>query len=538
MRCIACPPRHATYDFPFGDLENGTSTDGICERCPNGKLPNTDQSVCLDCPAGLYDNQVTDRCNECPEGQFSEPGASSATGTSEGACKCSPGFFTSTSVRIRCYLNDNAVAAEISTAQEQCDACGGLGCVSSCEGDIVTVAEGWSIHKQRARTDSLVVIAIFACKYSDACPGGPINVSSSSFEKPCSTGFTGISCDTGLEDEAGINSTGGAACNVGYGGTVCGVCAVDYKQNSDGSCTSCGESSWGLMIALGAVTIAVIFWKAKALLPFLDMFQIVADIAMITNLKQIGKIVTVVLQIIGNLGMVLNITFPVIFDGVLTSFVNFFRFDLSVAFNVGCISSSGYFSGLASSVIMVLTVVAIVFALFRYEIWSIKNHVLREDELEEQKVMLEEIYDDFDKDNKGLTKEELLACVEKLGVEATAADVGKLFEEADTDGSGVLTFNQFHEAATHTQADGSSTHPGVDLASIVEAERIVDARSAAMGRCFLLVFLRKCPASFRLCMSLHFYRLEFPNMTTFAHSLPVSDQQDLRGLHLQSARAR
>ena len=58
---------------------------------------------------------------------------------------------------------------------------------------------------------------------------------------------------------------------------------------------------------------------------------------------------------------------------------------------MGCISKSGYFSGLASSVIMILTVVLLVFLLFQYDAWSIKNHVLKEDEQEEQRAMIREI---------------------------------------------------------------------------------------------------------------------------------------------------
>ena len=96
--------------------------------------------------------------------------------------------------------------------------------------------------------------------------------------------------------------------------------------------------------------------------------------------------------------------------------------------------------------------------------------------------------DDFDKDNKGLNEEELLACVEKLGVDATASDIGILFRGADTDNSGVLTFDQFYDAV-QSQDDGSAPTHGVDLAFIVQAERIVEARSTAMGRCFLIVFL-------------------------------------------------
>jgi hypothetical protein len=430
---------------------------GIVFVCPVGKIRAEGELSCRKCTSPTVADADGVSCNDCPKNQ----------GPTERGdeCTCLNGYYDTTGGAFTCLAGAYA-PTDMPEDGIVCQSCAELSiCVSECRTGEVSLRLGWTKMVYQGGES-----AILKCK-------------------------TAMSC-TGLEDQAAsANSTGGGACNAGYGGAVCGVCAADYKQNSDDSCTSCGESSWGLLIALGAVTIAVVFWKAKALLPFLDIFQNMAELMAALQVKQIVKIVTVVLQIIGNIGFVLNITFPLIFNNFLTSFVNFFRFDLGVVFNVGCISRSGYFSGLASNVIMVLAVVLIVFALFRFDVWSIKTHVLREDELEDQKTMLEEVYGDFDKDNNGLSQDELLKCVVKIGVDATADDIGALFRAADTDGSGVLTFAEFYVAATHTQDDGSATH-GVDLADIVEAERIVEARSSAMGRCFLLVFLRKWHASF------------------------------------------
>ena len=446
---------------------------GIVFVCPVGKVRPDGELSCRKCASPMVADADGVSCNDCPKNQGP---------TERGdACTCLDGYYDTTAGAFTC-LDAEYSPTDMPNDGIVCQSCAELDCVSACHAGELSLRPGWTKLTYQSGES-----AILQCKATVAC--------------------------TGLAVETGANDTGGA-CNVGYGGTICGVCENDYTMNSDGSCTSCGETSWGLLIALGVVTVAVLLWKLKTLLPFLDIVQNMAELFAALQLKQISKISTVVLQIIGNIGVVLNVTFPAVFENFLTSFVNFFRFDLSAAFNVGCISRSGYFSGLASNVIMVLIVVLLVFALFQFDVWSIKNHVLEEDEIEEQKIMLQKIYDDFDKDNKGLSQEELLACVERIGVEATAAEVGTLFKNADTDDSGVLTFDQFYEAATHTQDDGSATHAGVDLAYIVQAERIVEARSAAMGRCFLLVFLRRCPASFLLCMSLHFYRLELPNMTT------------------------
>ena len=261
---------------------------GIVFVCPVGKVRGEGELSCRKCTAPAVADADGVSCNECPKNQGP---------TERGdACTCQDGYYNTTGGAFTCLQADFAPTDMPEDGADQvCQSCAELDCVSACHAGELSLRPGW------AKIGS----AILKCKAPMACTGNQVG-------------------------ETDANGTAGM-CNSGYGGAVCGVCDDNFKLNSDGSCTSCGETSWGLLIALGILTVAVVGWKAKSVLPFLDVMVNMAELMAALQVKQIAKITTVVLQIIGNIGVVLNCTFPAIFEGFLTGFVNFFRFDLSGA---------------------------------------------------------------------------------------------------------------------------------------------------------------------------------------------------------------
>lgn len=109
------------------------------------------------------------------------------------------------------------------------------------------------------------------------------------------------------------------------------------------------------------------------------------------DLKAIGKILVATFQILGNLSVVLSITFPQIFGDFMMSFIGkrtaitlslhllvfslpfsayltrwpvhmtaFFKFDLVGVFRLGCVSNGSYMSGLMINLVVVVIVVVVV----------------------------------------------------------------------------------------------------------------------------------------------------------------------------------
>ena len=62
-------------------------------------------------------------------------------------------------------------------------------------------------------------------------------------------------------------------------------------------------------------------------------------------MKAALKIMVSTFQILGHLGILLNVQLPDIFGDFLEIFVSWFRFDISVIFNIGCLSSGGCVTG-------------------------------------------------------------------------------------------------------------------------------------------------------------------------------------------------
>ena len=60
---------------------------------------------------------------------------------------------------------------------------------------------------------------------------------------------------------------------------------------------------------------------------------------------------------------------------------------------------------------------------------------------------IKECFDTFDADGSGfIDKKEIVKVCEQLGVDATGAEVEELMKQADSDGDGKISFDEFSKA--------------------------------------------------------------------------------------------
>lgn len=185
-------------------------------------------------------------------------------------------------------------------------------------------------------------------------------------------------------------------------------------------------------------------------------------------------------------------------------------------FKLGCIGHDGsYTAVLATAVSIVLVVIVVVGLIYLHELQAL-NRADQQLNDEEVAAQLHKLYKSFDKDGDGIQLNEVRKIVAKIEPTTAAEDVEEIFRKADADGSGIISFEEFHAAVS---ADDSDESIQLDLGILVKKKAKHKIRDDATGRLFLVVFLLcklKYPSLFvSICMhaKTDAYYLADPSLT-------------------------
>ena len=202
------------------------------------------------------------------------------------------------------------------------------------------------------------------------------------------------------------------------------------------------------------------------------------------------KQLVALLQVVCSLHAVLNIRFPPIFTDMIGTFASFFNIDIEVLFGFGCYTSHGYTVSLFLNFATSLFFAVVILALCAYELSKVDK---ASPDPEAAKARTKQMFEKFDKDGTGITQAIVKEIVmegsrerARLGAPArvvTDQQIAKIFEVADSDGSGVIDFTEFYAAMNSDDADNFSLH---DL--VIQKVKL-DLKADAMGNIFLLVFV-------------------------------------------------
>ena len=214
---------------------------------------------------------------------------------------------------------------------------------------------------------------------------------------------------------------------------------------------------------------------------------------------------------------VLNIELPAIFT-VFIGVFKLFNFDFTFLIAIGCYSDGAYFSSLMVNIVLIGVVVVGSFIFAKYELSQIDK--TSHDE-ETHKAEVQKIFDMFDLDGNGIELDEVAVICRRISPKATAAEIEALFHSADTDGSGVIDFEEFYAAVAddvpdvavegskwsvvrdsvkkkqkrhhyknkHSFFHHDKNKHSFDLRILVRKQKVSTIKADAMGRLFLLTFL-------------------------------------------------
>ena len=154
----------------------------------------------------------------------------------------------------------------------------------------------------------------------------------------------------------------------------------------------------------------------------------------------------------------------------------------------GCITDGGYYHSLIGNWLLVVVVILLVVSQYFYrESRDAKVVISEEDQLQQARTL----FNRFDKDRQGIKLEEVALVVRKIDPKATDEQVKAIFQSGDTDGSGVINFDEFF-AKTKGGVDGDNVAgepQALDLGLVVKQQLKADRQSDALTKVFLLVFL-------------------------------------------------
>jgi hypothetical protein len=450
---------------PDSPLMNAASTANLVADqqpiisfvCPVGKVRQDGEVVCRRCPAPSFAKRDGVSCADCPLNQ--EP-------TERGdACTCSDGFFNVTAMQPKCFLSDYVDLADLNP-EPVCQPCLEYDCIDTCQGSLVVLKPGWAAQ---ALTSSKS-LPIFECKEPDACPGGSI----------------------------GPDNT--TLCTQGYSSTLCGSC--DYSENyvlkGGQECTQCGSTSVGgvIGIVVGIAVFLLALGKIRIFYNYLSTMQMMNEV--VADGKTIAKIVLATFQILGSFATVLGVTFPDGFRQFIEALSSFLRFDVGDIFiqlSLGCLSTGKYYSSLATNWLLVIVVVVIVGMEYIYRERRDANKDVSEDE---QRENAKEIFDRIDLDGEGLKPDEIATVVRRIDATVDDTQIQTIFNVADEDGSGIISFEEFYAAISGSPSNTGKAFESeaasedmieLDLGSIIQKKMLAERHSDALTKVFLLVFL-------------------------------------------------
>ena len=241
------------------------------------------------------------------------------------------------------------------------------------------------------------------------------------------------------------------------------------------------------------------------------------------GIQPLSKIAIALMQIVGGLAQQLGVKFPAAFTTFVASMASAVRFDvtsllsigdLGANISIGCMSTGKYYGSLVFNILLVVTVCCGELLHTSFEVSKVKKGDKKMTE-EENREKVQAIFSHFDKDGDGVELEEVKMIAEKIDPDVTDEAVLQLFADAgkgtayllcfrscyvlrpmtllvvsDTDGSGVIDFEEFYGAVTAPRPKVQEGEKrGFDLRVLVKRSQILQIKANASGRLFLLVFL-------------------------------------------------
>ena len=395
------------------------------------------------CPEAMYYDAGADECMPCDNPLIPNQDRT--------ACVCPAGTFNNTRP-LKCFVNGFHPLESGLASGYACHSCDGLECIEKCDGDSFTISAGWTQH-----TDTLTATPIFKCRYDAACPGGT------------------------------VPSQNKTDCADSYHPPLCGVCEKGYQQKN-GRCEPCGETSAlsGILVVVGVLLLLGIIAKFFTVLyNWITILQEIYELSKDMQLKAVGKICLALFQVIGAFSLALGVQFPAIFDNFVEGIMGFFRLDITSMISFGCVTSGAYITSLIGQVVVLLLLVAAVGIRYVIRQKKAKNETLGSNS-EEARAHVKELFDRFDEDGNGIEPAEVAKILTELDPDTTEEDAAALFKAADSDGSGVIDFDEFFAAVHDHHSDPGQ---GLDLQKIVLKKQAWDIRDAATGQLFLVIFV-------------------------------------------------
>ena len=172
----------------------------------------------------------------------------------------------------------------------------------------------------------------------------------------------------------------------------------------------------------------------------------------------------------------------------------------TTSLGIGCLLDGTFFPALAANICLVGGIIVLELIHFKWEAAHIEKNASKLTE-EENKMRVRRIYDRFDLDGEGVSLEEVILIVKSIDPNIPPEQVEDLFNEADADGGGVLSFEEFFNAVTeppdHPEEKrkrsikklGRKQGEKLNLAVLVKKQQRAETKAAAAGRIFLLAFL-------------------------------------------------
>ena len=230
-------------------------------------------------------------------------------------------------------------------------------------------------------------------------------------------------------------------------------------------------------------------------------------------------------QILGALPRVLALNLPPGFKKFLMKISEFFLFDITfVASGIGCVTYGMYDRTLLLNLFLVIGILATIAVVYVVETVRARRSI-EDENSEHHDILLRELYSKFDPDGDGIGLDELRHIVGKIDSNTPGSTVEAMFEAADVDKGGKISFDEFANAVTGAGATGNSSLTE-GLATVVMKAEIMKLQADAIGRFFLIIFLCCKYDGCKLCLLLP------TNSTDTCMCRSPAHQQDLRGVPL------
>ena len=448
-RSEQCQCLSTTFSLPFRHLFTAFSClftrENRCYRCPEHEYSPAAGASCRPCPPGETNNALTS------------------------ACQCKPNYFA-TANQPKCFESDFTlhtpfIQACMPLAKSDLELC-----VEEAAGPVLLLKAGWFGLTQPDGTYS-----IFLCRNGDACP----------------------------KQEA--NSGYGENCTEGHIAPLCSVCHEDFALDGEGGCNRCNETTvQGVLVIIVCIILVVIgVMMVKKWYHTFTAFADIAEALMELELQAITKMLIATLQIVGGLAAGLNVTFPAVFTSFIREVASAFRFDIAGIFTtslgIGCALDGTFFPALTANICLVGGIMLLELVHFKWEVAHIEKNAAKLTEAE-NKMRVRRIYDRFDLDGDGVSLEEVILIVKSIDPNIPPEQVKDLFDEADADNGGGLSFEEFFNAVTEPpdsnekrkrsiKSLGRKQAQKLNLGILVKKQQRAETKASAAGRIFLLAFL-------------------------------------------------